>query len=339
MNKNEFKRYLKAIFPETSIQENKDFNFVITPLEENLTIHRNTDENNMNVSSMSSSTQHRQTINFDNWIDKVDIPQKEQLRCFFSNKGWTVYNPRGDGFCTIYAIYKDYGDNLEKNFMNNPKKFYINELIKAIGEYFNNNSSQSELYIQKSRSIKTIMNSDFLLENQTTLKNNLKKWAKDRQLPSEISDLYIQKYSKDKNIDNINNLYNFLQEEFKKSDSTLFKNNENPRKIKIEEYDGKIITRTNTENEMELILDELQNSDNLPVDIVRFFPYITKHNILYCWIDTQSREKNLKHLYFAAPGNTLNTIIFTVSGHTYLFQNKNNHIKNQVYDGIKNSQN
>ena len=90
-----------------------------------------------NATSMSISPSIRNSKpekTFSDFLDDaVGLTEhmKTQLRDIFKDPDWTVYDPPGDGFCTIHAIYKDLGEDT------NNKDFLVNELYRAMKTYIN----------------------------------------------------------------------------------------------------------------------------------------------------------------------------------------------------------
>ena len=93
-----------------------------------------------------------EVFSFDVWIVKkmeqnrrnpllLQLFERLSRKC--KGKGWTVYNPTPDGFCTLYALYYD----KYKNFQDN-KGFYINILYDAIKKYFETKTGEYQVWVQ-----------------------------------------------------------------------------------------------------------------------------------------------------------------------------------------------
>lgn len=79
------------------------------------------------------------TTDFNSWIETKIKENKGnhkllsflyQIQEIFQNKGWLVFNPPADGFCTLYAIFKDKDGEIVST-----KDEIINELYNGIKNY------------------------------------------------------------------------------------------------------------------------------------------------------------------------------------------------------------
>jgi hypothetical protein len=120
-------------------------------------------------------------FSFDLWIvekmrqneDNVTLLQLfQRLSSECMGKGWTVYNPKPDGFCTLYALYYD-----KNEFFVDNKNFYINILYEAIKKYFQTKTGEYQVLVQyntghtKSITRREIQNQQAVLEKLEPLKN------------------------------------------------------------------------------------------------------------------------------------------------------------------------
>lgn len=284
------------------------------------------------ASSMSSSSFSRNRedpMKFSDFLDDEGVLTediKTQLRNIFKDPNWTVYNPPGDGFCTIHAIYKD----LDKD--TNDKDFLVNELYRAMKTYMEK-TEHEEIVVRPDVKYHTI--GEYNFSNQYTAnetKENLQRYIQNNALPDDIQRYYNQKReNKNQTRIDIQELYNILKDSFQErtgpfgqKDTILIEDVENIP-ITKKDFQGQNIQITKN------FLETLKNSNDLGTEIVEYFPYITGHNILYITV-LQGLSTPQIH-YYEGPRDSAtppkNTILFNCSGHTVLLQNTDE-IKNAL---------
>ena len=242
---------------------------------------------------------------------------KTQLRKIFSDPDWTVYDPPGDGFCTIHAIYKDLGRNT------NNKEYLVNELYRAMKTYMEK-TEHEEIVVRPDVKYHTIGTYNFM--NQYTAnetKENLQRYIHNNALPDDIKQFYIRRTKNQTTIDT-QELYNILKDSFENRTGPFKKEDV----IHIEDVENVMLTKQNFQGQNEETTKEflrsLENSNDLGTELVKYFPYITGHNILYITVDKSSNIP-IGIAYYEGPRDSTkppqNTIIFNWSGHTVLLQN------------------
>lgn len=244
---------------------------------------------------------------------------KTQLRDIFKDPDWTVYDPPGDGFCTIHAIYKDLGKDT------NNKDFLVNELYRAMKTYME--KTVHEEIVLRPR-VETNSIGEYNFRNQGTAnetKEKLYQYIQNDSLPYSIQRYYNQRrQNKDQRGINIKELYNILKNSFQKEIGPF----RETRTIFIENFKNITLTKQNFQGQNEeatkRVLAELKNSNDLGTELVKYFPYITGHNILYITVDRSSNIP-IGIAYYEGPRDSTkppqNTILFNWSGHTVLLQN------------------
>jgi hypothetical protein len=343
MDKDQFKNYLTIIFPKSNLRENEEgFDFVIRPTslkkkrrtldKDNVsnTLHRinSTDSYLGNTSNMFSSSSmlhsefplssssnipgkrsHPEIKDFNDWITTTSIPEemKNELNLYIPpNNRCTVYNPIPDGFCTIYAIFFDL-DGKEHE-----KDFYIEKLYDAIKKYFETEENEQELTISVSEEFRTIDENSFSQNEKQRTKKILGQFISNNSVPIKINNAYKQE-KKNSNLD----LYTFLEHRFNQKMYPFDTNNRIMMPL------NKFITLfpinfTDDEKLKTLsTLKQLENSNDLPIDIVKYFPYITRRNILFITYDINSENPMQKHNFTAGNTNRY-TILINYDSHTYL---------------------
>lgn len=293
---------------------------------------RSTSSSTVQGGSISSSSRNREyPMKFSTFLDEQESildSIKTDLKKILSDPNWTVYNPRGDGFCTIYAIYKDLGVNIEtKN-----KNFFIDKLYEAMKTYIDT-TVHKEILIRPYVKYHTIGKYSFRDENAQETKKKLLNYVQNNTLPDDIKQFYYQNQNENDTQINIEKLYNILK--------TSFQGRTGPFKqkdvIDIEDFENILITKKDFQGQNIQItknfLETLKNSDDLGTELVQCFPYITGRNILYITVDKSSKIPiGIKYYEGKRDSSkTQNTILFNWSGHTVLLQNskkiKNNLVK------------
>ena len=277
-----------------------------------------------NATSMSISPSIRNSKPEKTFSDFLDDAigltehMKTQLRDIFKDPDWTVYDPPGDGFCTIHAIYKDLGEDT------NNKDFLVNELYRAMKTYINTTVDE-KILIRPDVKYHTI--GEYNFRNQETAnetKENLRRYIQNRTLPDDIERYYNQKrQNKNQTTIDIQELYNILKDSFKDRTGPFEKEDV----IRIEDVENVMLTKQDFQGQKEKTTKEflrsLENSNDLGTELVQYFPYITGHNILYITVLQDRREPKID--YYEGPRDSAtppqNTILFNWSGHTVLLQN------------------
>lgn len=288
------------------------------------------DPETMTTSSMSTSSSIRNSKP----VEKFSVFLKRQggipdhieaeLEQIFSDPNWTVYNPSGDGFCTIHAIYKDHlGQDPDKEFL-------VNQLYEAMKKYID--TTDEEILIRPDVKFHTIGGHSFQDQKAQETKKRLLNYVKHSSLPYSIVQYYIQE-RKDKNqtrID-IQELYDILKESFQKKTGPFQKKTgpfQETRTIRIEDAKNVMLTKQSFQEpniqKTKKTLRDLENSNDLGTENVKYFPYITGRNILYITVDKRS-ETPIQMKYYEGKRDSSktpqNTILFNCSGHTVLLQN------------------
>ena len=83
-------------------------------------------------------------LDFDIWLNAMiheyarpkTIELKHKLEKLFGKKGWSVIDPRGDGFCGLYAATIDYSSESSESDIVMSKEEIINSIVKGVEEYY-----------------------------------------------------------------------------------------------------------------------------------------------------------------------------------------------------------
>lgn len=354
MDKDQFRNYLTKVFPVNTFGDNEDFDFVLCiessfsktalpeggPSSDSKRIsssssesfqhgRRSTFSRTAQGGSISSSIRNSKPVKrfLDFLAEQKGIPYdiKTELKQILSDPNWTVYNPRGDGFCTIHAIYEDLGTN------HDDINFLVNELYRAMKTYIETTSH--EILIRADVKFHTIGKYSFRDQNAQETKERLSNYVKNGTLPHSIQEFYQKRKNKNTKQIDIQELYDILERNFKNRTGPFQKP---PHTISIEDVKNILLTKQDFEEQKEEVtkevLKDLKKSNDLGTEIVQYFPYITGRNILYITVDKESITPIRIEYYEGKRGSSKtpqNTILFNCSGHTVLLQNTEE-IKNEL---------